>query len=76
MPDIVGLRFEEALVAVAFCVVSAKIFMNSSRVSGFLVSLPDILSPLRSLCGSLYIRVSDKLGSFTGQWVIFGVKCR
>jgi len=68
MPDIVGfvgLRFEDACASAAFCVVSANIFMNSSRVSGFLVSLPDILSPLRSLCSSLYIRMSEKFGFLT-----------
>src|SRR4030042_669367 len=67
IPDIVGfvgLSFKRVLVSVAFFAVSVNIFTNSSRVSGFLVSLPDIFSPLRSLCSILYIRVSEKINFF------------
>jgi hypothetical protein len=41
------------------------ILTSSSRVSGFLVSVPDIfLLPLRSLCVILYIRVSEEVSLF------------
>src|SRR4030043_1074104 len=64
----VGLSFTSDLAPADFFTVSVNIFMNSSRVSGFLVSLPDILSPLCSLCSILYIRVSEKI-SFLGATV-------
>jgi hypothetical protein len=74
IPDIVGfvgLSFKQALASVAFFAVSVNIFTNSSRVSGFLVSLPDILSPLRSLCRILYIRVSEKINFFIAVMSVF-----
>src|SRR3990170_7736591 len=76
VPEIVGLGFKAALYSVIFLTVSVIVFMNSSRDSGFLMSVSDIIASHALLRIIWYIKVSDWLWCLVMAGYVLVVDCR